>query len=145
MPNHLLNLPLLLQIVQRFPCQAAIDLQSVHERGDCDETVGLDVFVQFVGGGFVEDDGVVGLVLDFWREAESATARRKYLGVGRGEADGLEMEVRGNEGATYPCPLTTSSFASCRQMLLRVPEGSVSSFASRSQPECGRTIFAITE
>ena len=65
MPNHFLDLPLLLQIVQRFPRQAAIDLQSVHERGDCDEAVGLDVFVEFVGGGFVEDDGVVGLVLDY--------------------------------------------------------------------------------
>lgn len=65
MPDHLLNLPLLLQIVQRFPCQAAIDLQSVHQRGDGDEAVGLDVFVEFVGGGFVEYDGVVGLVLDY--------------------------------------------------------------------------------
>lgn len=65
MPNHFLDLPLLLQIVQRFPCQAAVDLQSVHERGDCDEAVGLDVFVEFVGGGFVEDDGVVGFVLDY--------------------------------------------------------------------------------
>lgn len=65
MPNHLLDLSLLLQIIQRLPCQAAIDLQSVDERGDCDEAVGLDVFVEFVGGGFVEDDGVVGLVLDY--------------------------------------------------------------------------------
>lgn len=31
------------------------------------------------------------------------------------------IRVCGNGGATYPCPLTTSSFASCRQMLLRVP------------------------
>lgn len=74
MPNHLLDLSLLLQIIQRFPCQAAIDFQSVHEGGDCDKAVGLDVFVEFVGGGFVEDDGVVGLVLDFWRRAQSARA-----------------------------------------------------------------------
>lgn len=65
MPHHLLDLSLLLQIIQRFPCKAAIDLQSVHERGDCDEAVGLNVLVEFVGGGFVEDDGVVGLVLDY--------------------------------------------------------------------------------
>ena len=64
MPNHLLDLTLLLQIIQRFPREAAIDLQPVHERGDCDEAVGLDVFVEFVRGGFVEDDGVVGFVLD---------------------------------------------------------------------------------
>lgn len=65
MSNHLLDLTLLLQVIQRLPCETAIDLQSVHERGHCDETVGLDVLVEFVGGGFVEDDGVVGLVLDF--------------------------------------------------------------------------------
>ena len=77
-PNHLLNLTLLLQIIQRFPCKAAVDLQSVHERGDCDETVGLDVFVEFVRGGFVEDDGVVGLVLDcFPEKVESARDFRR--------------------------------------------------------------------
>ena len=80
MPNHLLNLALLLQIIQRFPRETAIDLQSVHERGDCDETVGLDVFVEFVRGGFVEDDGVVGLVLDCCpRKVESARDRRRCI------------------------------------------------------------------
>ncbi len=64
MPNNLLNLPLLLQIIQRLPRQTAIDLQPIDERGDRDEAVGLHVFVEFVRGGFVEDDGVVGLVLD---------------------------------------------------------------------------------
>ncbi len=80
MPNHLLDLSLLLQIIQRLPCQAAIDLQSVDERSDCDEAVGLDVFVEFVGGGFIEDDGVVGLVLDCLRVNVSANAscRRQY-------------------------------------------------------------------
>ena len=63
--NHLLDLSFLLQIIQRLPCETAIYLQSIHKGGDCDETVGLNVFVEFVGGGFVEDDGVVGLVLDF--------------------------------------------------------------------------------
>jgi hypothetical protein len=72
MPNNLLNLSLLLQIVQRLPCQASIDLQSVDERSNCDEAVGLDIFIEFVGGGFVEDDGVVGLVLDYCRTEASA-------------------------------------------------------------------------
>ena len=77
MPNHLLDLTLLLQIIQRFPCEATIDLQPVHEGRDCDETVGLDVFVEFVRGGFVEDDGVVGLVLDYCpSKIESARAPR---------------------------------------------------------------------
>lgn len=71
MSYHLLDLPLLLQIIQCLPCEATIDLQSINEGGDCDEAVGLDVFVEFVGGGFVEDDGVVGLVLDCSRFSKS--------------------------------------------------------------------------
>ena len=38
--------------------------------------------------------------------------------------------VHENEGVTYPCPLTTSFFASCRQMLLRVPGSDVSACIS---------------
>lgn len=74
MSNHLLDLSLLLQIIQRLPCETAIDLQSVDKGGNCNEAVGLNVFVEFVGGGFVEDDGVVGLVLDYCKTAESARA-----------------------------------------------------------------------
>ena len=86
MPHHLLNLPLLLQIVQRLPREASINLQSVDEGGDCNEAVGLDVFVQFVGGGFVDDDGVVGLVFDCccWRRrGESAGAYNEGSRLGR--------------------------------------------------------------
>lgn len=50
----------------------------------------------------------------------------------RGDAEGLGKKKYGNGGATYPCPLTTSSFASCRQMLLRVPEDDVSPLTSIS-------------
>lgn len=89
MPNHLLNLPLLLQIIQRLPCETAIDLQPVHERGDCDETVGLDIFVEFIGGSFVENNGVVGLVLDCSRRAESVG---RCLGPDRYDPEGLEMK-----------------------------------------------------
>ena len=64
-PHHLLDLPLLLQIVQNLPRQAAVDLHPVHEDRNGDEPVGLYVFVEFVRGGFVENDGVVGLVLDW--------------------------------------------------------------------------------
>ena len=64
MPHNLLDLALLLQIIQRLPRKAPVDLQAIDEGGDGDETVGLHVFVEFVGGGFVEDDGVVGFVFD---------------------------------------------------------------------------------
>ena len=92
MPHHLLDLSLLLQIIQRLPCKASVDLQSVHERCDCDEAVGLNVFVEFVGGGFVEDDGVVGLVLDYKRRGKSARAHMQRLWVGRGDMEGLGTE-----------------------------------------------------
>ena len=92
MPHHLLDLSLLLQIIQRLPCETAIDLQSVHERSDCDEAVGLNVFVKFVGGGFVEDDGVVGLVLDYRKRQKSARAYRQRFWAGRGDTEGLGME-----------------------------------------------------
>ena len=93
MPHHLLDLPLLLQIVQRLPCEASINLQSVDEGGDGDEAVGLDVFVEFVGGGFVEDDGVVGLVFDCccWRrrgELARAYHEGSCLGRWRGRGGG---------------------------------------------------------
>ena len=77
MSHNLLNHPPLLQIIQRLPRQTPIDLQSIDQHGDGDEAVGLHVFVEFVRGGLVEDDGVVGLVLDCWTNtSESATTSR---------------------------------------------------------------------
>lgn len=66
MSNNLLNQTLLLEIGQRLPRQRAVDLESVDQCGHGDQTVGLDIFLEFVVGGLVEDDGVVGLVLN-WR------------------------------------------------------------------------------
>ena len=91
----------------------------------------MDVFVEFVGGGFIEDDCVVGLVLDyaeqtmlaikFWMSCplEGYQALDSYMLAIRRLVDGV---------AAYLCPLTTSSSASCRQMLLRVPDKHVSVF-----------------
>ena len=62
--DDLLDLTLLLEISQSPPCQRTVDLQSVHEGGNGDEAVRLDILVELVGSGLVEDDGVVGLVLD---------------------------------------------------------------------------------
>lgn len=64
MPHHLLNLPLILEIIQRLPRQRPINLQPIDERSDGDEPVGLDVLIQFIRGGFVEDDGMIGFVFD---------------------------------------------------------------------------------
>ena len=65
MPHHLLDLPLVLQIRQRLARKTAIYLEAVDECGDGDEPVGLHVFVELVACGLVEDDGVVGFVLDY--------------------------------------------------------------------------------
>ncbi len=64
MPDDLLDLALLLQVTQRLPRERTVDLQPIDQRRDRDEPVRLHVFVEFVRGGFVEDDGVVGLFLD---------------------------------------------------------------------------------
>lgn len=71
-PNNLLDLALLLEVGERLPCEGAVDLQSVDEGGDGDEAVGLDILLELVGGGLVEDDRVVGLVLDWKSEVSSA-------------------------------------------------------------------------
>ena len=64
MRNNLLDLPLLLQVLKALACERTVDLESVDERGDGNEAVGLDVLVELVGSGLVKEDGVLGLVLD---------------------------------------------------------------------------------
>lgn len=54
----------LLKVLQASASQGAVDLKSVDKGGDSDKTVRLDVLVELVRGGLVEDDGVLGLVLD---------------------------------------------------------------------------------
>lgn len=51
----------------------------------------MDIFVELVGGGFVKNDGVVGLVLDCRPGALSVQcSRRVTIGVpGHGEAEGV--------------------------------------------------------
>lgn len=48
MRNDGLDLSLLLQVLQALASQRAIDLQSVDQGGDGDETVGLNVLVQLL-------------------------------------------------------------------------------------------------
>ena len=72
MRNDRLDLTLLLEVLQAPPRERAVDLHSVDEGGDCDETVGLDILVELLGGGLVKEDGVLGLVLYYRRDAMSA-------------------------------------------------------------------------
>ena len=55
---------LLLEVGQGLASQGTVDLHAVDEGGDSDEAVGLNIFVELLGDGLVEDDGVLGLVLD---------------------------------------------------------------------------------
>jgi len=64
-PNNLLDNTPGLQIGQRPTGKRSIDLQPVDENGDGDETVGLDILVELVRGGLVEDNSMLGLVLDY--------------------------------------------------------------------------------
>lgn len=63
--DHLLDLPLGLEITKRFPCERSVDLQPVYENCDSDEAVGLNIFLQLLGGILVKDDCMVGLVLNY--------------------------------------------------------------------------------
>lgn len=61
--NNLLDGTLGLEVVQGLACEGAVDLQAIDEDGDGDEAVRLDVLVETLLEGLVEDDGVDGLVL----------------------------------------------------------------------------------
>ena len=75
----------------------------------------MDVFVELVGGSFIEDDGMVRLVLDY--------RKRRISSVSSPEA--MSVRVAQGLGSRYLCLLTTSSFAFYLQMLLPVPANNV--------------------
>lgn len=62
-----LDLALLLKVLQALACQRTVDLKSVDEGGNGHKAVRLDILVELLGSVLVEEDGVLGLVLD-WRE-----------------------------------------------------------------------------
>lgn len=62
--NNLLDLAVLLKLLQSLAGQAAVDLETVDERGDGDQAVVLDILLETLGGLLLQDDGVVRLVLN---------------------------------------------------------------------------------
>jgi len=62
--DNLLDDALLLQVRQTPAGNRSIDLHSVDENRDGDQAVGLDILVEPVGSGLVEENGVLGLVLN---------------------------------------------------------------------------------
>lgn len=62
--DHRLDHALLLEVGDALAGERAVDLHTVDEGSDGDEAVGLDILVELLRGGLVEQDGVLGLVLD---------------------------------------------------------------------------------
>ncbi len=65
MGDDLADDSLLLEILKASASDGAVDLHSVDENRDGDQAVGLYILVELVGGGLVEEDGVLGLVLNY--------------------------------------------------------------------------------
>ena len=146
------NLPdgtLLLEVGKGLAGERAVNLQAIDEGSDGDEAVRLDVLVELVRGGLVEDDGVLGLVLNCkivsggsqysdivaWQfECAMRCERRSYpiepvyvfyralLTHDTGPWNRVleVLRILWCARFTYPFPWTTSSSASCH-LLLRVP------------------------
>lgn len=64
MANNLLDLTALLEVSESLAGKAAVDLETVDKGSDGDQAVGLNILVELLSGGLVEDNGVLGLVLD---------------------------------------------------------------------------------
>lgn len=57
--------PLCFQLSQSLPGKTSIDLQPFHKNTHTHKSIRADFFEEFVVGGFIEEDGIVGFVLDF--------------------------------------------------------------------------------
>jgi hypothetical protein len=64
MSDDRLDHALLLKVLDALAGEGAVDLHSVDQDSDGDEAVGLDILVELVGSGLVQQDGVLSLVLD---------------------------------------------------------------------------------
>jgi hypothetical protein len=63
--DDLLDLAVGLKVLERLPCEGAVNLQAVDEDGDGYEAVRLNILLEPVVDLLVENDGVLGLVLDY--------------------------------------------------------------------------------
>jgi hypothetical protein len=150
--DNLLDLAVCLEISESLAGERTVDLQAIDEGSNGDEAVGLDILLELVVGLLVEDNGVVGLVLDCAAvSGESCEIVRMRAGGVRKRPDDCDKHCQraprfGRDAGcarcvrcdiTYPCPLTTSSFASCLRLLL-VPLISSASTVPRMAHHCAR-------
>lgn len=102
MANHLLDGALLLKVGEGFPCERAVDLETVDKGSDGDKAIRLHVLVKLVRGLLVEDDGVLGLVLDYLKLSaeialhivcETVPKGAKRAGITENEDDAQERLI----------------------------------------------------
>ena len=127
--DDLLDLAVGLEVLEGFPGERTVDLETIDEGGNGDQAVRLDILVELVGDVLVEDDGVLGLVLDCGAcqlcilKSISRASRSAASGVGGWFLGCAVLLVRAScacvlaAAVTYPCPSTTSSSASCLRLL----------------------------
>jgi hypothetical protein len=126
--DDLLDLAVGLEVLEGFPGERTVDLETIDEGGNGDQAVRLDILVELVGDVLVEDDGVLGLVLDcgacqlcILRVFVACAALRRVWVGGWFLGCAVLLCVRGvcvlAAAVTYPCPSTTSSSASCLRLL----------------------------
>ena len=127
--DDLLDLAVRLEVLEGFPGERTVDLETIDEGGNGDQAVRLDILVELVGDVLVEDDGVLGLVLDCGAcqlcilKSISRASRSAASGVGGWFLGCAVLLVRAScvcvlaAAVTYPCPSTTSSSASCLRLL----------------------------
>lgn len=64
MADNLLDLTLGLEVGKGLAGKGAVDFQTIDEGGNGDQAVGLNILVELLKGGLLEDNGVLSLVLD---------------------------------------------------------------------------------
>lgn len=94
--NDLLDDALLLQISQSSSCDRSVDLHSVDKDGDGDKAVWLDILVELVWGGLLEDNGVLGLVLDLTLAPVMKSVLSIYFGIAQTRKLVDKIEVIGS-------------------------------------------------
>jgi hypothetical protein len=74
--NNLLDLTVGLEVVKGLAGERTVDLKTIDEGGDGDQAVRLDILVELVGDVLVEDNSVLGLVLDCAAVSSNSPAKR---------------------------------------------------------------------
>ena len=116
--DNLLDLAVLLEVVEGFPCERTVDLETIDEGGDGDQAVRLNILLEAVVLLLVEDNSVLGLVLDCaacqWRFSGLECARVGWRG-GRKRRAGERAPERGGSrsGARRPREILCACVCMC--------------------------------